>query len=64
MQDFEIIQNVDAIILAVAHREYKILDLSILKEKYLNYENMILMDVKGIVDVTKAKNLNFKLWRL
>ncbi|MGL5623298.1 nucleotide sugar dehydrogenase [Cetobacterium sp.] len=61
----EEVENVDAIILAVAHEEYKKLDLEELKKIYKNeIQNPILVDVKGIVDKKNARILGYDFWRM
>ena len=60
----ENIKDLDAIILAVGHDEYKEIDLKDLEKYYLNKENKILIDVKGIIDKEEASKLEYNLWRL
>lgn len=58
------INNMDAVIIAVAHNYYKTLTLESLKQLYPSNKNNILIDVKGIFDKSKAEYLNFLYWRL
>lgn len=60
----ENINNVDGIILAVSHDEYKNIELEKLKEKYKVQQNMVLIDVKGIINKQKAIELGYNFWRL
>lgn len=64
LSDFSKIKDIDAIILAVSHNEYKSIDLKKLKEKYREKENMILIDVKGFIDKQNAIKLGYNFWRL
>jgi len=57
------ITEVDAIVLAVPHREYLELDLEALKSKYSN-AHPVLIDVKGMTDKLKADALGYLYWRL
>ncbi|NQU80855.1 MAG: nucleotide sugar dehydrogenase [Bacteroidetes bacterium] len=60
------IKNMDAVILAVGHREY--LDLSIedfdLLFKKGSNENKVLFDIKGVLDRDEYKNAGYIYWRL
>lgn len=58
------IRNVDAVILAVSHKEYKDLNLSELKKVYKEGIDPILIDVKGIVKKNEASIMGYKFWRL
>lgn len=61
----EEVENVDAVILGVAHKEYRDLDLNELKSFYkLDIISPILMDIKGILNKEEAKNLGYKFWRM
>ena len=42
----------------------KLLHLKDLEKYYLNKENKILIDVKGIIDKEEASKLEYNLWRL
>lgn len=65
LSKLEEVENVDGIILAVAHKEYRELDLKELKSLYkLDIVNPILVDVKGILNKQEAKNLSYKFWRM
>lgn len=65
LSKLEEVENVDAVILGVAHKEYRDLDLNELKSLYkLDITNPILVDVKGILNKEKAKNLGYKFWRM
>ena len=56
-------EKVDAIILAVAHDEYKAI--SIQEYKKMLKENCdLIFDIKQIVDKEEAKKENINLWRL
>lgn len=65
LSKLEEVENVDAVILGVAHKEYRDLDLNELKSLYkLDIANPILVDVKGILNKEEAKNLGYKFWRM
>jgi UDP-N-acetyl-D-galactosamine dehydrogenase len=55
--------QVDAVILAVAHKEYENMDLEEIKKKYRNGK-YVLIDVKGICSIEKVKDAGFIYWRL
>jgi UDP-N-acetyl-D-glucosamine/UDP-N-acetyl-D-galactosamine dehydrogenase len=62
LNSFDEIVNVEAIILAVAHDDYRKLDSEFLKRK-LDYRGLI-MDIKGILDPNAFKNSGIMYWRL
>lgn len=65
LSKLEEVENVDGVILAVAHKEYRELDLKELKSLYkLDIVNPILVDVKGILNKEEVKNLGYKFWRM
>ena len=65
LSKLEEVENIDGIILAVAHKEYRELDLEYLKSLYkLDIANPILVDVKGILNKEEAKNSGYKFWRM
>lgn len=68
---FENIKNMDAVIVAVGHKEYIELTLESIKNLYkekpesLNIEEkLVLIDVKGIFDREEAQLKNYLYWRL
>lgn len=68
---FENIKNMDAVIVAVGHKEYMELTLESIKKLYeekpasLNIEDkLVLVDVKGIFDKKEAQLKNYLYWRL
>lgn len=68
---FENIKNMDAVIVAVGHKEYMELNLESIKKLYeekpvsLNSEEkLVLVDVKGIFDKKEAQLKNYLYWRL
>lgn len=68
---FENIKNMDAVIVAVGHKEYMELTLESIKKLYeekpdsLNSEDkLVLVDVKGIFDKKEAQLKNYLYWRL
>ncbi len=63
IEDFNDINDVDAIILAVNHKAYDDIDLESLKSKYRN-GIYALIDVKGMFKRKNAEKLNYLYWRL
>ena len=57
------INQVDALILAVAHREYKSLD-AIQLRSLVRGDNPVLVDVKCVQSIEELKAQGFALWRL
>lgn len=62
LTDINEIKNVDAVIMAVAHGQYKNINIAFLKKMYRS-ENRILIDVKGVLN-KKELEQDFKYWRL
>lgn len=62
LADWESIKKTDAIILAVAHDEFKKIPLKDLADKLTN--GKVLVDIKGIVNPESAKKEKITLWRL
>ncbi|MBO4693997.1 MAG: nucleotide sugar dehydrogenase [Clostridia bacterium] len=61
------INNVDCVIAAVAHDEFKALNLSDIKKLYnnsLNDNQKVIIDVKGIYSVNDLKKSGLSYWRL
>lgn len=58
--------NLDAVVVAVPHKEYERLKLDELKSMYVNSSNegVILFDIKGIYDRNMAEKNNYLYWRL
>ena len=63
LTEFEKVNNCDAVILAVAHDEFKALSMSDYDALYKN-ETKILLDVKGILDRKTFESAGYKYWRL
>lgn len=62
-EKMENLQNLDAVILAVAHNEFEKLSLDKLNSLYAN-EKRILLDIKGILDRKKFEEAGYIYWRL
>lgn len=62
----EDVTDVDCIIIAVAHNEFKELKLSELKKMYKPCDDSekVLIDVKGIYNIYELKEVGIKSWRL
>ncbi len=63
LQNFDDVENVDGVILAVAHDEYKKLSLDDIDKKYCEGEK-VLIDIKGVFDDEEACEKGFKYWNL
>jgi UDP-N-acetyl-D-galactosamine dehydrogenase len=63
LSKMESIKNVDALIFAVSHDEFKPLTLEHLKDLYNNNKH-VLIDVKGLFDRKEAEEMNYIYWRL
>ena len=64
LDDFDSVEDVDAIILAVDHNKYKEIMFEDLLEKYDdNIDRPVLIDVKSVFGRTKAEKY-FNYWRL
>ena len=75
LKDSKDIKDVDAVILAVPHKEYKDLDLDTISSLYNdNYSHVnghgdkddrkVLVDIKGMLNKDDAENMNYLYWRL
>ncbi len=62
LQSWESIRGVDALILAVAHDQFRQYSLSDYQAKFANHP--IIMDVKGLLDANACALNGIKLWRL
>ena len=61
--EYDDVGNVDAIVVAVAHKQFKDIDLDKLQKKYSG-DKKVLMDVKAIYPPQKAKESGFLYWSL
>lgn len=65
LEKLEEIKDIDAIVLAVSHKEYKNLDLKELKKLYKSDIKIpVLIDVKGILNKDEAIELGYNFWRM
>ena len=60
----EALTNLDALILAVGHSEYKTLPLAELKARFAAPQHAVLLDIKSIWDRQEACSLGYDYWRL
>ena len=60
------INEVDCIVIAVAHNEFKDISLDVLEKMYVKGKNRdkVLIDVKGIYKIEAVKRKGFSYWRL
>jgi UDP-N-acetyl-D-galactosamine dehydrogenase len=63
IHDFDEVNGIDAVILAVAHKQYREIPLERLKEKYSNGAK-VLMDVKSVFTPIEAEQQGFLYWSL
>lgn len=61
--DYDEVNNVDAIVIAVAHNEFKRLSLDDLEKKYVD-ERKALIDLKGIYDKEEVEKRGIRYWSL
>lgn len=61
--DFNELKDLDCLILAVAHDDYKRLDLKKIKELYSD-ENKVLIDIKSLINKAEAEEQGFVYWSL
>jgi UDP-N-acetyl-D-galactosamine dehydrogenase len=61
---FEDIKDVDCIIVAVAHNEFRALSIDDLKKLYKKNSKNVLIDVKGLYKVEDLKKSDLEWWRL
>lgn len=61
---FEDVKDIDCIIVAVAHNEFKALKLDDLKKLYKKGTENVLIDVKGLYKIDDLKASGMKWWRL
>lgn len=58
------IDHADCVIVAVAHDDFKTLDIQMLSSLYASRKDKILVDVKGLYDRNELARHGFKVWRL
>ena len=61
---FEDVHDADCIIVAVAHKEFKELSLHDLEGKFKQNLEKVLIDVKGIYNISELKKTDLRWWRL
>lgn len=64
LTDFNTIDNIDVLILAVSHDEYKKLDLKAISSIFNMSHKPIIIDIKNIIKKDYALNLNYLYWSL
>lgn len=66
LSKFDDIEDADCIIVAVAHNEFKNITLGEIKKLYKNVpdEEKVLIDVKGIFNISDMKQSSMQWWRL
>ena len=63
--DINSVKDVDAVIIAVPHNEFKKLSPKQIQNMYTpNNEEKVLIDIKGMLDKERIKDLGFSYWRL
>lgn len=64
LSPLEEMRDLDAIVAAVNHDEFKAWDLAELKKRFARQDTPILLDVKGMWPRQKARELGYAYWRL
>lgn len=64
LSDFSEMSNLDALIVAVSHDEFKNMTMRQLKALCSKGDRIPLIDVKGIFDANSSENAGFAYWRL
>ena len=64
LMPLEDLTQLDALILAVGHSEYKALPLAGLKARFAQPEHAVLLDVKSVWNRQQARDLGYDYWRL
>lgn len=67
LTDLKDVKDVDCIVLAVAHNEFKNMSWKYLDKLYnqsLKKEERVFIDIKGIKDIKETKRQGYKFWRL
>ena len=60
----EFISDMDAVILAVAHDEFKIINEQMIQSFYERHGSKVLLDIKGLLDRNTYTNAGYYYWRL
>jgi UDP-N-acetyl-D-galactosamine dehydrogenase len=58
------IKHSDVLVFAVSHKEYKNLNIESIKKLYNNQNKLILIDIKGLFNISELKENHFDFWRL
>ncbi len=64
LTDFSLLKDIDGIVLAVPHNEYKNIKLDELKKLYSSEGGKVLIDVKGVFSQNEAEEREFIYWSL
>jgi UDP-N-acetyl-D-galactosamine dehydrogenase len=64
LQEFDMLTDLDGLIIAVAHDVYKELDMNQFEAMFGNHEKMIIGDIKGVLDRKEIGQRNMCVWRL
>ena len=66
LTDLEEVKDVDCVIIAVAHQVFRKLDLNDIKKLYKNCADAdkVLLDVKGIYNISDLEQSGMRYWRL
>ena len=63
LAEYNEVENVDAVVMAVCHKQYREITLDMLKEKY-SEGTKVLIDVKGMYSPKDAAEKGFLYWSL
>ena len=58
------IRKIDAVVLAVAHEEFRYFTVQELDELYKSGQPKVLVDIKGILDRSTYESAGYSYWRL
>lgn len=66
LHDIEDLNNLDCLIIAVAHKEFKELSVDVIDKMFKDVpvKNKVIVDIKGIQDRKKMTSIGYKYWRL
>ena len=62
--DINTINNMDAVILAVAHEEFSSLSIDEMKKFYSGEHKPVLLDIKGLLNRKEYEAAGYVYWRL
>ena len=66
LHDIEDLNNLDCLIIAVAHKDFKELSVDVIDKMFkdVSVKNKVVVDIKGILDRKEMTSIGYKYWRL